>query len=214
MAPGSVENQISGSCSTGECTFPDTEQETTDPKYDRSDNPSTHSTIGICNRCVDIASLVSRVECEPDLCFEQQKVQYTLPTGLNIIESAHSASAFAKIHPTSDLQWLGDLLTLELRAMSKWAYVNDAFLASKTENDVKAAVCVLYPCLRTYAALIKNNSLIEREVTSQVMLLESEEVGSDMMRYQWANAQLDGYYRYTAIRSPCRVDNRVYDLTL
>jgi hypothetical protein len=97
--------------------------------------------------------------------------------------------------------------------MSKWAYVNATFLASQTENDVKAAVCVLYPCLCTYAALITNNSLIEKDVTSQVMLLESEEVGSDMMRYQWANAQSDGYYRYTAIRSPRRVDNRVYDAT-
>jgi hypothetical protein len=212
IAPDSVENQISGSCSTGECTFPNTEEDATTPKYDPNDNLSVYSTVGMCNRCVDVSSLVSRVDCGSGSC-NGTKVQYILPNGLNVTEWDRSPSSFAKIQPTSDLQWLGDLLTPELRAMSKWAYVNATFLASKTENDVKAAVCVLYPCLRTYTALIKNNSLIEREITSQVMLLESEVAGSDMMRYQWANAQSDGYCRYTAIRSPCRVDNRVYDAT-
>jgi hypothetical protein len=210
MAPDSVENQISGSCSTGECTFPNTEQDAMAPKYDLSNNLSVHSTVGMCSRCVDVSSLVSRVDCGSGSC-NGTKVQYILPNGLNVTEWDYGSTAFAKLQPASDLQWLGDLLTPELRAMSRWSYVNATFLASKTKKDAKATVCVLYPCLRTYAALITNNSLIEREITSQVMLIESLGAGSDIMSYQWTNARSNAHSRYTAISSNCRVRDEVYD---
>ena len=210
MNPDGVENQISGSCSTGECTFSDTEQKTMTTKYNRSDS-SMHSTVGMCNRCVDIATLVSRVDCGSGSCHGTE-ARYTLPSGLNVSGQNMGSATFATLQPASDLQWLGDLLTPELRAISRWSYVNATFLTVNTKRDVKAAVCVLYPCLRTYTAFITKNSLIEKEIDSQAMLLESY-VGTDMMNYDWANARSDGYIRYTAIRSPCRVGDRVYDST-
>lgn len=58
-APGGVENQISASCFTGNCTFRDADQGVATPQF-LIDDSSTYSTVGMCDTCIDIAHLVSR----------------------------------------------------------------------------------------------------------------------------------------------------------
>jgi hypothetical protein len=42
--------------------------------------------------------------------------RYALPNGLNITQGSY---VYAKIEPSSDLRWMGDLLTSELRSISR-----------------------------------------------------------------------------------------------
>jgi hypothetical protein len=120
-APDGVENQIIGSCSTGNCTFRAEDLGKTHPKYVTDTDPTTHTTVGVCNKCVDIASLVSSNKTG-------QSTQYTLPNSFNV-SYYPGGSDTAMIRPATNLTWMGDMLTPELRAISRWAYVNATFLA-------------------------------------------------------------------------------------
>jgi hypothetical protein len=57
-SPKGMENNITPSCSTGNCTFP--HGDPLDAQGEVSNEPSltTHSTVGVCNKCVDIGSLI------------------------------------------------------------------------------------------------------------------------------------------------------------
>jgi hypothetical protein len=52
------------------------------------------------------------------------------------------------------------MLTPELQVVSRWAYVNGTYLLKKpSDKAVTAAVCALYPCVRTYTASVSNGQL-------------------------------------------------------
>jgi hypothetical protein len=200
-APGGVENQIIPSCPTGNCTFRDTDRGATSPKY-LSGESSLHSTIGMCNTCVDVSFLVERKGNASAF-----QTSYTLPNGFNI-----SFDEVAMIRPSSDLSWMGDLLTPELTAMSRWAYVNATFISTSYPNNTAgpASVCVLYPCLRTYTASIINDKLVEKEIASEVMEIDV----TNPYFFEGVpglNAQQNYYQHYAAVQNPCYVDGQVYN---
>jgi hypothetical protein len=116
------------------------------------------------------------------------------------------------IKPDTNLTWLGNLLTPELRAMSRWAYVNTTFLETGVNNSV-AVTCVLYPCLRTYTASIVNNRLSEKLGNTEVMQVDMKNQTAwdveDMRRSK--NAGSNYQHNYTTIKSPCRVNGDLYD---
>jgi hypothetical protein len=204
-APGDVENQISPICSTGNCTFCDTDRKAASPKYLVGES-SLHPTIGMCNTCIDVSSLVARQGNAS--AFD---TLYTLPNGFNVSLKAGSAE-LAMIKPSPDLSWIGELLTPELRTMSRWAYVNATFIAINYPNNTAglAAVCVLYPCLRTYTASITNDKLLEKEVTSEVM--EIDVTNPAWLEYvPGLNARQNYYQHYAAVQNPCYVDGQVYN---
>jgi hypothetical protein len=73
---GAVENQISPSCTTGNCTFPNG-----DPFENGTLSANTFSSIGMSSKCVDVSSLVvSNTAAYLEYTF-------TLPNGLSIIFS-------------------------------------------------------------------------------------------------------------------------------
>jgi hypothetical protein len=104
------------------------------------------------------------------------------------------------------------MLTPELRAMSRWAYVNATFLEGRWNTSL-AATCVLYPCLRTYTASITNNQLSEKHVRSQVMQIDMFGMNNfsvgDMSQSKNAESNLFGHY--VTVKSPCLVDGHVYE---
>ncbi|KAH7400964.1 hypothetical protein DE146DRAFT_755402 [Phaeosphaeria sp. MPI-PUGE-AT-0046c] len=208
-APNGTENQVVGSCTTGRCTF--TNGDPIDPASPgrAGEDFSTHSTVGMCNKCIDISSLVSTRATN-----YSKETEYMLPTGLNVSYGGPPGE-FAAIQPAKNLTWMGDLLTPELRAMSRWAYVNATFLGNREVNGTaKAAACFLYPCLRTYTASIENNSLTETFIRSDVMQIDLATSHSGPIAMRSYSALGNVFEHYAAVKSPCRAKNgRVYDVS-
>jgi hypothetical protein len=69
------------------------------------------------------------------------------------------------------------MLTPELQVVSRWAYVNGTYLVKKpSDKAVTAAVCVLYPCVRTYTASVSNGQLSEKQIGADMMQLDLRNV--------------------------------------
>ncbi|KAJ0156423.1 hypothetical protein CTA2_12779 [Colletotrichum tanaceti] len=194
-AAGGVENQVSASCTTGHCTFSIGDPPEQDVALNISTS-TTHSTVGMCSKCTDVASLISRMETGDPI----------LPNGFNLSNEVKGAEGHSALMDTaSDFIWLGDMLTPDLRALSRWAYVNVTFLTNES-----AAVCHLYPCMRTYISSVIDNQLVEQEVRSDIMLVED---GAALLEpLQAANSHSnEGSAHYTTVKSPCRADEKVYN---
>jgi hypothetical protein len=175
-APGGVENHISASCSTGNCTFPDGDRRTPEDDLQAGTAITTHSTIAMCNKCTDVTALVKLNESRRDT------ILYRLPKGNHVsraVQGSSPNSDTARILTAANLTWLGDSLTPEMSLVSRWAYINvtffstvgkKTFYAKDPQTDkVVAAACTLYPCLRTYTASVIGDQLVERQVRSQPM---------------------------------------------
>lgn len=96
-APEGVENRVSASCSTGDCTFPNG-----DPMEDKDptiDDTTTHSTVGMCKICVNATSLVMRGDSYSRSGLQTTK--WTLPNGMKVDGSG--GYSFAGIQADSNL---------------------------------------------------------------------------------------------------------------
>jgi hypothetical protein len=209
--PDGLENQIRGSCSTGNCTFPEGDPINTEDGYTMGSDITTHSTVGMCSMCADLTSLVSRNRtgltgyCDT----------LVLPNNFSIMQCA-GGSDNVMIRPSDDLSWMGAVLSPELRASSRWAHVNATFLTIARDDSVTAAMCSLYPCVRTFTSSINNSDVMETQLRSSVMQIDMGQVSLDSYQMKEALQYSGGgnrYNRYTAVQSPCQVDGKVYDLT-
>ncbi|KAK7938009.1 uncharacterized protein PG986_014877 [Apiospora aurea] len=139
---------------------------------------------------------------------------FALPGPNASLPSAHyDYEHIAIIRTTPDLALLGDLLTPELRAISRWAYINSTFLAKDNsgERDI-AAVCSLYPCLRMYSASITHKHLSEREVRSDPMRVILPEGFPSNLIVQ-GDVWSDSRSQDAAVKSPCvEMDGGVVNL--
>ncbi|WQF76703.1 hypothetical protein CDEST_01717 [Colletotrichum destructivum] len=156
--------------------------------------------FGMCSECVDVSPLVSINE-------DGDK---TLPNGFNLSSyEGDAGSKISLIKPTPDLAWMGDFLTPQHRALSRWAYINITYLKSNISST--AAVCSLYPCLRTYTASVTNGQLSEKQIRSDSMQAAPlfDTVGS---LPPISNSLTNQDLVYTTVKSPCRVDGHVYDI--
>ncbi|CAO2651917.1 Nn.00g002000.m01.CDS01 [Neocucurbitaria sp. VM-36] len=207
-APNGVENQISASCTTGNCTFP-----RGDPRHPQDENAgeeetTTHSTVGMCSQCIDVNSLI-RVNETEDFTL------YTLPDSTNVSYYA-GGSNIVMIQPTRNLTWLGDMLTPGLRAASRWAYVNVTFLTlgGQDLNVTTAAACTLYPYLRTYSASLTNNELSETEMKPEVMKINmNEAIPYNVNELSRMDSRSNFHWDYVVVKSPCRVDGATYTIS-
>ncbi|KAK8022230.1 hypothetical protein PG993_012997 [Apiospora rasikravindrae] len=190
MAPDGPGNQISATCTTGNCTFSGEDQ--------RGAQNKTHSTVGMCNKCVDISSLA---------CVDEQNTLQlkNVPKEYNI--SGHEDAAVMRSTP--DLVWLGDLFTPELRAVSRWAYINSTFIAKDKSGEMAvAAVCSLYPCLRTHNASITHNQLSESEIRSEPLRINIPGGSTSKSHAALSGSSLENTeYHYVAVMSPCHKNN-------
>jgi hypothetical protein len=248
-APDSVDNQVKPSCITGNCTFP-----IGDPQNSRSARRSedavervvtTHSTVGMCNKCTDVTSLIfvpsdptqynnTRFDVDPNFSDSGDVANYTasttvynytsydtvfaLPNDITVNYYEGSSSP-VRIKPSKDLEWMGEMLTPELRALSRWSYVNATFLATESveKDNGTAAVCVLYPCLRTYTASVTNNQLVEKLVRSEPMQISLNESLIDIQEGEQLppsgqSTLQNDQYDFVAVKSPCRVGDAVYEM--
>ncbi|KAI4943576.1 hypothetical protein J4E91_009213 [Alternaria rosae] len=199
VSPDGIENKIRTSCPTGNCTFSELGPRAELDKAFFDSNQSTHSTVGVCNMCTNVASLVTS-----EATNLSDYTLHSLPSGLNLsVRTGHFEVATMK--PTPDITWMGTLLTDSVREASRWAYVN-ATLLNIGSNPVTASVCSLYPCTRTYKSMIKDNELHEWEAPSEAMRIQiagahHEEL--DLPDYR--NSLSNWEYEYTTRKEPCRV---------
>lgn len=98
----------------------------------------------MCNKCADVSSLVLTRPSNSSQAL--QGLEWYLPAGKTLNASSGAFGAkFAAIEPVRNLTWMGDLLTSEMRNMSRWAYINATWMGQESRNGtVKAATCVLY----------------------------------------------------------------------
>jgi hypothetical protein len=228
--PTGVENQIHATCTTGNCTFPGGDPMKHELGDVEDEEPTTHSTSGMCSKCVDVASLVSRQRSD----FKKQELTtYTLPNSFNF--NMYQTDGRTKVHlQTGNLSWMGNLFTPEVKSVSRWAYANVTFLSAdqhrvqpdglRGPGNVTAAVCSLYPCLRTYTASITDNKLVEKEVDAQVMKIDLSRSTpgplspSEIRNSSWVSENSESMLQnmfgaFATVKSPCRVAGKLLDVS-
>ncbi|RYN71668.1 hypothetical protein AA0117_g9326 [Alternaria alternata] len=219
VSPNGIENQVNMTCPTGNCTFGDLISGRSQDKTFNDDNRTAHSTVGMCNICTDVASLVTQAET-PTSDIPWLK-SLTLPNGFNFsIDSPKSSVAMMR--PTPDLIWMQHLLTDSAREASRWAYVN-ATLVTSVSTPITASVCSLYPCMRTYTSIIKDNQLHEEQTQSEIMRIDSASRSVYLDENKTAHFNFEGNLEifnahsnnesgYASIKAPCRVGERTFHM--
>ncbi|UPX19125.1 uncharacterized protein EKO05_0009397 [Ascochyta rabiei] len=225
--PMGVEHRISPSCSTGNCTFPSMGNNNESTDFQAVNTDTSHSTVAMCSVCTDVTSLVSPQNVsEGSGEYTSPMLYNVLPNGVNV-SAEYSKGYVMKLYPTANLSWMGELLSPEVRLKSRWAYSNVTMLATGSScfsgeyrNDnctVAAAVCSVYPCMRTYNVSVTNNELSEEMIRSEVMQpnaeiwsMEPEDglVGQNMN----VSYHRSSYYNYVAVRSPCPEPKTLQDI--
>lgn len=213
-APGKVENQIRGSCSTGKCTFPKGDSTQPGKGGNTDEETTTHSTVAMCNKCVDVMSLVrsgTNADCPST----------DLPNKISLRGSCGGSFDLIQTQSDPDLSWMGDLLTPEIKSASRQAYVNVSVLALGEWGNTTAVamMCNLYPCIRSYQSSITNNEVSEVEMGSKPMQLDllwrNENVyDNDVLWMPVQNILGNRFVSYTAVQTPCRVEGQTYDMTV
>jgi hypothetical protein len=203
ISPDGVENKIGTSCATGNCTFSDLAGTRSLSKASDEGNLTGYTTVGVCNVCTDVTSLVTIQKNKTTTYIVNR-----LPNGFNTTSGTWNA---ATLKPSPNLNWMGNLLTDDGRAKSRWAYVNATFL-SYWNNKTVASVCSLYPCVRTYNTMIRDSQLYEKETKSDVMKIDFDERRSSSLdNVGDHDTRTNIYFNYTAIETPCRVDGHIIE---
>jgi hypothetical protein len=210
-SPEGTENKITLSCSTGNCTFP--HGDPLDAHGEISNEPplTTHSTVGVCSKCVDIGSLITQEKVHGDL---GDCTDHILPEGDSV--AGCNGTFFdipALIRPSQTLEWMQNKFDAEIRAASRWAYVNVTFLMVQKDSTSLASTCILYPCLRTYTVEIKNNKLFETPVDEDIMEIDGGDDTDffiEKNRLESANSRTNHYFNYIAVKSRCEAKDYDY----
>lgn len=226
LAPDSEElgSPISVGCPTGDCTF---------------QNPigGVYSTFGVCDLCSDTSSLIISSDWTLDrfIC-EDVIANYTLPSGLtaqvlrDTTCDSQVISPFAELVVISEegLDWAGDLVSPEMKALSQWAFTNVTILApnwlptSPKLTKYVAATCTLYPCLRSYNGSVTSGQLDEvlvntvPAVPDVAALFEPDittEAVQEALPLSLSKLDISMYsadVRFQAVQSPCVVNDTVW----
>ncbi|KAK8080898.1 hypothetical protein PG997_008716 [Apiospora hydei] len=209
--PASKDSVISPVCPTGNCSFPILSSET----------GVTHTSIGVCNTCTDVGSLVQNSTVQGKIW--NRTITYTLPNGLQLIlgDSTPWLSLFS-----GSLRWAERVMNADAISVARWAFVNTTVLTMSLPKGVydreasfvpRAVACSLYPCLRSYAAGVRGNELSEVVVDSTPLVPDITEgyndtkVDVERVR-QSVGLQIYGLGTLAAIQPACRVDNSTYSL--
>ena len=199
------------SCETGNCTFP-------------AFGGITHSSIGLCSRCIDSTS---EVRLPNDTDTSNQFHNYSLPIGLTIWPGT-DAGDLSIAGNDEDFDWASAWFTPEFSEATPHSILNVTMLSFTTApcSDSPlfeecpqsyadsigdfggsyrplAVACTLYPCLRNYHATVANGRLNETLISSAPAPGIAKSFDSFPPTFATTN--------YTAIREPCLLDFVAYD---
>lgn len=205
------DSTITPACPTGDCIF-------------RPDSQGvTHSSIAMCSTCIDTTPLVS-----------VRHGNFTLPNQWVFLTTGYGK--LVDVRYDQNLSWASSLFTDEFRAISSrfWTYFTVLTLsstwcvgntttyrcpvdavppvedASQMIRGVAAVSCVLYPCLKNYKAKVTLGSLNEKLISSIPAMGDWNERAPDWVGSPLGTDQ-DPRPNYTAVRTPCIIDNTEYD---
>ncbi|KAI0131841.1 hypothetical protein BJ170DRAFT_222673 [Xylariales sp. AK1849] len=201
--PMGNDSAIVANCQTGNCTF------------QAYSDDITHSSIGMCSACIDTTPLVTGNE---------NGTNYTLPNDLWL--GPMSGSAYLNVMVDQNLTWADSEFYDGFAELAKDALTNVTILSMTNApcrnnsqsvlecphnvtgysgvSDYVATSCSLYPCLKNYHAYMAKGVLNERTVST---------VPAPLNRVE-ANITDGGFSasaNYTALKSPCVVDDVEYD---
>lgn len=194
---------INWTCPTANCDFP-----VLAPGSD-----VTHTSLGVCSSCTDVTSLVEKGEVEGS-------TNYTLPNDMQLI--AFDTQAHMAVSSGGSSDWAAKAMAEEERALARWAFVNTTVLtlalapgqsdADQQPTTPVAVTCSLYPCLRSYAAKVRDSKLLERVVDSTPLVPDlGDYAGADAeekaAEYTPGLSDNDGL---AAIQSPCKIGSDIY----
>lgn len=182
--PRSKDLAIKASCPTGNCTFPD---------YGTG---VTHSSLGLCSRCTDKTADVNGPDKNGNITLSMSK--YLPDMWISLESGAPFLSVLASAGTMADVTILAASNSPCTNSTDGLVcpHINAPTPASKLYGgvgDFVAATCTLYPCIKSYNGVVWEGTLNET-------IVATEEVPANLSTFlNTAN--------YTALRSPCILDN-------
>ncbi|KAI0889538.1 uncharacterized protein GGS22DRAFT_176841 [Annulohypoxylon maeteangense] len=148
------------------------------------------SSMGMCSSCINTTSFIER----------NNTSNFTLPNKLWV--SISSPGVYLTVGQGT-LNWASSAFTPEFSSSIDATIINVTVLAYTTGWPIVLATsCSLYPCLKNYNATIERGVLKENVVSTQPAPINWIEGKSNIARMN-----------YTALKSPCFVDDGWYDLS-
>ncbi|KAH6646577.1 hypothetical protein BKA67DRAFT_580007 [Truncatella angustata] len=216
--PFSQDSAVSSKCTSGNCTFPSWES----GFPSQSEHDITLATVGMCNQCIDVGSLVTVYNNS----LNTGSPSWKLPTGLNV--TAFDGANWMSVAESRNLTWAESIIPYEQAATFRWAFANITMLvlsnsnSSQTAQDYRyqeqtpnAVVCSLYPCLRSYSASVTNGKLDEKLISTQpmypdLMSYTGSDVEKNISAFPEAGTLPGDEPHLAALQSPCLVNETVY----
>lgn len=218
--PTGNDSSITATCQTGNCTF-------------QADSSNiTYSSIGMCSACIDTTPLVTS---NGPSVYENNTVyaNWTLPNDLSIFLGV--LNPILNVTTDSSLSWASSAFTDKFKDVAIQAVNNITMLAftrepctnnsgvfecphnvtSTTEAtdgawDYVATSCALYPCLKNYHGSVSDAVLREEVVSTETAAFNW--VGANISYTKYWDMAAYNYPagNFTAIKSPCLVDDFTY----
>lgn len=201
--PDGKDSDVTATCSTGNCTWPD---------YGTG---ITHSSMGLCSACLDTTDWVSAPNDGGNLTLPDDGAFINFIAGGEYMWVGYSnLSAYAQLFD-EDFATAAAVSVANvsiLAASTSPCTVTNATLGtydcphkiSQSNNsfyeglgDYVAAACILYPCVKQYHATYRSNVLDETVVHTQAAVPNTRETTDSYTLF----------YNYTAAISPCVLDN-------
>lgn len=198
--PRSKDSNVDVTCSTGNCTWPD------------HGTGVTHATIGLCSACLDTTDYVSAPNAGGNLTLPDEGayinfggdymwVGYSNLTAYapmfdeNFARAASVSVSNVSMLLATTSPCTKDAVTGKMTCPHKISQSNNTYYDGL--GDYIAASCILYPCMKEYAAHYENNVLTEKLVRTTTAVPNTGET----------TEAYTVFYNYTAGQSPCVLDN-------
>ncbi|KAF9878892.1 hypothetical protein CkaCkLH20_03792 [Colletotrichum karsti] len=205
--PGSQDSNVQVVCPSGNCTWSDW------------GTGVTHASIGMCSKCIDTTEFVSKPNLGGNLTLPDNGAYINILAGQYMWVGYSNLTAYSKLFSdefaaAADVSLANfTMLMVTKSPCSSSTEPNGAIkldcphsMSQSDDNDYLsnagdyiATSCVLYPCLKEYAAHYENNTLTEKLVRTTTAVQNAAEMAG--------TGYYSGYANYTAIQSPCVLDN-------
>ncbi|KAE9968535.1 hypothetical protein BLS_005806 [Venturia inaequalis] len=195
-------------CSTGNCTFP-------------VSGGITHSSSGVCSRCVDISYMISSAPFDSTYT---RVHPLNLPDGLTIDHMGYNATLMMSVLADYSLDWarpaaepfFSSLLSISTLNFTVLAYTgNNCSLSFGGKNCSKAAVnlwprdyavgvsCILFPCVKNYFGEVRNG-VFKENIVSELPSLTGPPIGK--APWGFGGAFID----HPQFNTPCMIDGQSF----
>lgn len=227
LAPDNEEigSPISVGCPTGNCTF-------------QNSIGGLYSTLGVCSLCADTSSLITSTEWTRTVIEnvygesrEALTADFSLPNGMSsqalLVFGDNTTTTPGQnrellMSPELGLDWAGDLVSSDLKALNQWAFANFTvltpnWLPTRSGNPEYVAVtCTVYPCLRSYNATVISGKLDEVLVSTvpavpNVADTFGPNISMEAVQDALSGSDWGGKYLFLqAVQTPCLVNDTLW----